>query len=257
MTTLHLSSLIVSRGGRNIVDDVSLQARGGEFIALIGANGAGKSTLISVIAGLLKPDNGKVFLDQKALSEIRGRDLAQLRAYLPQNPFCEWPISVERLIALGLTPSLPAIGRMPEAYVAKIGTTLAAFDLSDHRDQPATTLSGGELTRAMLARALVGDPRFLFVDEPIAGLDPRHALDTIKRLRNFSETDRLVVASLHDLTLATRYATRIVAMHEGRVVADGAPGDILTPKLLQKIFDVDAQVSGEGRRAFVDFVSSS
>ena len=256
MTMLDVSSLIVCRGGRNIVDDVSLRARGGEFIALIGANGAGKSTLISVIAGLMKPDRGKVFLDQKALGEIRGQDLARLRAYLPQNPFCEWPISVERLVALGLTPSLPAIGRMPEAYKTRVATTLDAFNLSGHRDQQATTLSGGELTRAMLARALVGDPKFLFVDEPIAGLDPRHALDTIKRLRGLSEANKLVVASLHDLTLATRYATRIVAMHEGRVVADGAPGEILTPTLLHEIFDVAAQVNGEGRGAFVDFLAS-
>jgi len=159
-------------------------------------------------------------------------------------------------VALGLTPSLPAIGGMPEAYIAKVSATLDAFDLSDHRDQPATTLSGGELTRAMLARALVGDPQFLFVDEPIAGLDPRHALDTIKRLRRLADKDKLVVASLHDLTLATRYSTRIVAMHDGRVVADGTPGDILTPKLLHEIFDVDARISGQGRQAFVDFVSS-
>lgn len=256
MTMLDVHSLTVHRGGRNIVDNVSLQARGGEFIALIGANGAGKSTLISVIAGLMKPDRGNVLLDTEALAEIRGQDLARLRAYLPQNPFCEWPITVERLVALGLTPCLPAIGRMPEAYSHKVAATLDAFDLNGHRDQPATTLSGGELTRAMLARALVGDPKFLFVDEPIAGLDPRHALDTIKRLRVLSEADKLVVASLHDLTLATRYATRIVAMHEGRVVADGVPGDILTPKLLQEIFDVHAQVNGEGRRAFVDFMAS-
>jgi iron complex transport system ATP-binding protein len=108
----------------------------------------------------------------------------------------------------------------------------------------------------MLARALVGGPQFLFVDEPIAGLDPRHALDTIKRLRGLADQDKLVVASLHDLTLAARYATRIVAMHDGQVIADGIPGDILTPKLLHEIFDVDACVSGEGKRAFVDFVAS-
>jgi iron complex transport system ATP-binding protein len=256
VTVLDITSLSVRRGGRNIVDDVSLKAQGGEFIALIGANGAGKSTLISVIAGLLKPDRGNVSLDGKALWEIRGRDLARLRAYLPQNPFCEWPISVERLVALGLTPSLPAIGRMPEEYLAKVETTLDVFNLNDRRDQPATTLSGGELTRAMLARALVGDPKFLFVDEPIAGLDPRHALDTVRRLRRLSETDKLVVASLHDLTLAARFATRIVAMQEGRVVADGSPAEILTPRLLHEIFEVDAQISGEGNRAFVDFLAS-
>ncbi len=256
MTTLDVSSLVIRRGSRNIVNDVSLSAHTGEFIALVGANGAGKSTLISVIAGLMRPDAGSVMLDGQALNAFRRQDLACLRAYLPQNPFCEWPISVERLVALGLTPSLPAIGKMPAAYVSKIAETLNAFDLNDHRDQPATTLSGGELTRAMLARALVGDPQLLFVDEPIAGLDPRHALDTIKRLRTLAENEKLVVASLHDLTLATRYATRIVAMHDGQVVADGAPAEIVTPELLREIFDVDARISGEGDGAFVDFLSS-
>ncbi len=256
MTTLDVSSLVIRRGSRNIVNDVSLSAHTGEFIALVGANGAGKSTLISVIAGLMRPDAGSVMLDGQALNAFRRQDLACLRAYLPQNPFCEWPISVERLVALGLTPSLPAIGKMPAAYVSKIAETLNSFDLNDHRDQPATTLSGGELTRAMLARALVGDPQLLFVDEPIAGLDPRHALDTIKRLRTLAENEKLVVASLHDLTLATRYATRIVAMHDGQVVADGAPAEIVTPELLREIFDVDARISGEGDGAFVDFLSS-
>nr|TFG53479.1 MAG: ABC transporter ATP-binding protein [Hyphomicrobiales bacterium] len=255
VTALELSSVFVRRGGRNIVNDVSLQACNGEFIALIGANGAGKSTLISVIAGLMKPDHGAIMLNGRTLGEFRGRDLALLRAYLPQNPICEWPISVERLVALGLTPSLPAIGKMPQAQVAKIAATLEAFDLKDHCDQPATTLSGGELTRAMLARALVGDPELLFVDEPIAGLDPRHALDTIKRLRKLTEKGKLVVASLHDLTLAARFATRIVAMHNGRVVADGTPVDILTPNLLRELFDVEARVSGESGGAFVDFLS--
>jgi iron complex transport system ATP-binding protein len=255
VTALELSSVAVCRGGRNIVNDVSLRAHKGEFIALIGANGAGKSTLISVIAGLIEPDRGVVTLDGRVLSDFRGRDLARLRAYLPQNPKCEWPISVERLVALGLTPSLPAIGKMPEADIAKIATTLDALDLMDHRSQPATTLSGGELTRAMLARALVGDPELLFVDEPIAGLDPRHALDTVKRLRGLAAAGKLVVASLHDLTLAARFATRIVAMHNGRVVADGPIAETLTPKLLRELFDVDARIGGESERVFVDFLS--
>jgi iron complex transport system ATP-binding protein len=102
----------------------------------------------------------------------------QRRAYLPQNPRCEWPIAVERLVALGLTPILPAFGGLPAAFTARISAALEACDLAATPLKPATTLSGGELTRAMLARALVGDPDVLIVDEPMSGLDPRHALDT-------------------------------------------------------------------------------
>jgi iron complex transport system ATP-binding protein len=251
---LEASSISVRRGGRNIVDNVSLSVGSGELVALIGANGAGKSTLLSVLTGLLKPDTGRVLLDGRALSEIPRRELAQVRAFLPQNPRCEWAISVERLVALGLTPSLPAIGEMPPAYRTKIDATLSACDLVGHRHQAATTLSGGELARAMLARALVGDPQLLIVDEPIAGLDPKHALDAIGRLRRWAESGKLVVVALHDLTLAARYATRIVAMHEGRIAGDGPTRDVLTPALLRDIFEVDACVNGAGETALIDFV---
>lgn len=254
---LEALDVTVRRAGQDILDRASLRAEGGELIGVIGANGAGKSTFLSVLAGLLKPDSGTVRLDGRALTELRARDLARIRAYLPQNPRCEWPISVERLVALGLTPSLPAIGGMPAVYRAQIAATLADCDLTDRREQAATTLSGGELARAMLARALVGDPQILIADEPITGLDPRHALDTIKRLRNLAAGGKLVIASLHDLTLVARFATRIVAMHRGRVAADGPTASTLNATLLRHIFDVEASVHGVGDSAFVDFLTPS
>jgi len=194
-----------------------------------------------------------VTLAGRALGAYRGAELARLRAYLPQNPRCEWPISVERLIALGLTPSLPAIGGLPEDFRTKIQATLNAFDLEAQRDQPATTLSGGELSRAMLARALVGDPPLLIADEPVTGLDPRHTIDTIRRLKALAGEGKLVIASLHDLTLTARYATRILAMKEGRLVADGPTDATLTPELLRAVFDVDASIGGEKNAVYVDF----
>ena len=257
MTRLEASSVVVRRNGRNIVDLVSAKGQAGDFIALIGANGAGKSTLLSVLAGLLKPDSGQVTLDGRTLTEYRGTELAKRRAFLPQNPRCEWPISVERLVALGLTPSLPAIGTFPEDFRAKVNATLTAFDLEAHRDQPATTLSGGELARAMLARALVGDPHILIADEPVAGLDPRHTLDTVRRLRRLAGEGKLIIISLHDLTLAARFSTRILAMKAGRLIADGPTAETMTSGLLRDVFDVDACVSGTGDTALVDFSAGS
>lgn len=256
MTQLAGADICVQRGGRVVLGNVSLRAQSGEFVAVIGPNGAGKSTLLSVLAGLLEPDSGSVLLDGNAVGGLSGRKLAQQRAYLPQNPRCEWPIAVERLVALGLTPILPAFGRLPAAFTARISAALEACDLLQHRDQPATTLSGGELTRAMLARALVGDPDVLIVDEPMSGLDPRHALDTAERLRNLAGDGKLVIASIHDLTLAGRYASRIVALKDGSVQGDGPAHSTLTPELIRRAFDVEASVSGCGRDFFVDYAAA-
>ncbi len=239
------------------MDGVSLHAESGDFVAVIGPNGAGKSTLLSVLAGLLKPDSGSVLLDGvdiHAREALSGRKLAQRRAYLPQNPRCEWPISVERLVALGLTPTLPAFGGLPPSFGPRISRALEACDLLSHREQPATTLSGGELARAMLARALVADPDVLIIDEPMAGLDPKHALDTARRLQELARSGKLVVASVHDLTLAGRYASRIFALANGRVQGDGAISTTLTPALIRTAFEVNACVSGTEGALYVDYV---
>jgi iron complex transport system ATP-binding protein len=255
-TQLEGANLCLQRGGRLVLNDVSLRARAGEFIAIVGPNGAGKSTLLAVLAGLLKPDSGSVTLNGRALGGLAGRKLAQQRAYLPQNPRCEWPIAVERLVALGLTPNLPAHGRLPAAFAARISAALEACDLLQHRLQPATTLSGGELTRAMLARALVGDPDVLIVDEPMSGLDPRHALDTAERLRKLAAAGKLVIASVHDLTLAGRYASRVFALKDGAVLGDGLTASTLTPELIRRAFEVSASVSGAGAKFCVDYAAA-
>jgi iron complex transport system ATP-binding protein len=254
MSVLDAAKIGVRRGSRAILDDVSLHAESGDFVAIIGANGAGKSTLLSVLAGLLKPDSGTVMLDGVSIRALSGTQLAHRRAYLPQNPRCEWPISVERLVALGLTPILPALGGLPAGFGPKITQALQACDLLDHREQPATTLSGGELARAMLARALVADPDVLIVDEPIAGLDPKHALDTARRLQMLAKSGKLVIASLHDLTLAGRFASRIFALSNGRVAGDGATQATLTPALIRSAFEVEACVSGTPGSVYVDCV---
>jgi iron complex transport system ATP-binding protein len=257
MTALAASQLFIRRGRRVILDQVSIHAEAGDFIAVIGANGAGKSTLLSVLAGLQRPDTGNVTMDGVPIHALSGMKLANRRAYLPQNPRCEWPISVERLVALGLTPRLPVFGGLPAAFGPLITRALEACDLLDQRDQPVTTLSGGELARAMLARALVGDPNVLIVDEPIAGLDPKHALDTARRLQALAHNGKLVIAAMHDLTLAGRYASRVVALGHGRVLGDGPVEATLTSSLIRAAFDVDACVTGTKGSIYVDYASQA
>ncbi len=248
MTLLAAQNITVTRGGRAILHDVSLQARAGEFIAVLGPNGAGKSTLLSVLAGLLKPDSGKVMLDNKPLALLSTKQLAARRAYLPQNPHLEWPISVQRLVALGLTPRLPATGGLPQSFLPLICRALEQCDLTARRDQAATTLSGGEFARAMLARAIVSQPKILIVDEPITGLDPKHAMASMQLLSDFARAGALVIASLHDLTLAARHASRVIVVVDGAVINDA---DSLTEETIHRAFGVRALASGAGdSRAF-------
>lgn len=253
MTRLTAQGLTVRRGERAIVDGVSVDIAGGAFVALVGPNGAGKSTLLSVLAGLLAPDAGSVALDGVGLARLDRRELARRRAYLPQNPRAEWPIATERLVALGLTPHLPAFGGLPGGWEPRLTDALEACDLTAQRFQPATTLSGGELARAMLARALIGDPQMLIADEPISGLDPWHALDTVTRLQTLAGQGRLVIAALHDLTLAARYSTHLLALREGRVAAFGPTAEVLDPALIRSVFDVEARIAGEGAETLVDY----
>ena len=257
MSRLCAARVTVRRGGRAIVDDVSVDLDGGALVALVGPNGAGKSTLLSVLAGLLRPDAGAVRLDGAELAGLDRRDLARRRAYLPQNPRAEWPIATERVVALGLTPHLPAFGALEGGLEPRLTEAVQAWDLTAQRLQPATTLSGGELARAMLARALIGDPQVLIADEPISGLDPWHALDTMVRLRALAAQGKLVVAALHDLTLAGRFATHLMALRAGRLAAFGPTAETLTTGLVREVFDVEAQVVGAGAETLVNYLRPS
>jgi iron complex transport system ATP-binding protein len=254
VSLVEARGLLVRRGRRVILAGVDLQADAGEFVAVIGPNGAGKSTLLAVLAGLLAPDAGEVSFAGRSLARFDPGELARRRAYLPQSPRCEWPIPVERLVALGLTPDLPAFGGLAEGQRRAVDAALAACDLVERRGQPATTLSGGELARAMLARALVAEPAVLIVDEPLAGLDPRHAIDSVRRLRQLADDGCLVIAAIHDLNLARRASTRVVGLRDGRVLADGPAHEMLTPELVEALFDVQARLAPDGAQGQIVLV---
>ena len=243
---IALDRVSVRRGGRTVLAHVDARFARHRLTAVIGPNGAGKSTLLQVVAGLLAPDNGTVTLDDAPLP--RSRDLARRRAYLPQNPRVDWPISVERVVALGLTAHLPAFGGLAPVWSPRIDDTLARHDLLQLRDRPATHLSGGELARVMLARATVGDPDLLVVDEPTAGLDPRHALDAGRRLRAGADAGRTVIVALHDLDLARRIADDVLALRGGRVAAAGPAAPVLTDAPLTALYDAPARVTAAGIR---------
>ena len=254
MSALRLEGLTAERGGRVVVDGVDLTFGAGRLTAVIGPNGAGKSTLLDCAAGLLAPARGRVLLGEVDLATLRRRDLARRRAYLPQRAGVEWPISVERVVALGLTPALPAFGDLPASLRPAIGRALADCDLLALRDRPATSLSGGELARVMLARAVVSDPELLIVDEPTAGLDPRHAIDALRRLRARADAGRTVILSIHELDLALRFADDVAALRDGRLLWAGPAAEVMTEANLARLYDVRVRIVRDADGAAVRFL---
>ena len=231
MTLLAIEKLTVLRGECPVVDHVDLSVGPGECVGLIGPNGAGKTTLMRAALGLER------FKGLSSLASLSAPDRARAAAFLPQSRQIAWPVDVETLVSLGRVPHLPRGGTLSPADRDAIEDALHRLGLDGFRQRIATQLSGGEQGRVLIARALAQQTPLLLADEPIAGLDPAQQIATMQVFAQLAQEGRAVVVSLHDLGLAARHCTRLVLMHQGRVVADGHP-EVLTPELVAQVFGV-------------------
>jgi iron complex transport system ATP-binding protein len=224
---------------------VSAEFRQGEITAICGPNGAGKSTLLQALAGLLAPDSGSVLLGDELLASLHPRERARAIGYLPQAGEVAWDLSVRNLVALGRLPHV-------DAGEAQVDAALAALDLAAFAERPISTLSGGEKARALLARVLAGEPRWVLADEPLAALDLGHQLALLAHLRRAAEGGAGVVLVLHDLALAMNHASRVLVLESGRLVADDVPEQALSAETIERVWGVPARWLGEpGERALV------
>lgn len=240
MSGLQATGISVALGGRPVLDGVTARLTPGELVGLIGPNGAGKTTLLGVLAGLTRPDRGEATLDGELLAALPGPERARRLAYLDQNAHSHWPLRAERVVTLGRLPHADAWrGPAPEDAAA-VERALARCQVMHLRDRIATTLSGGERARVMLARALAVEPDYLLADEPAAGLDPYHQLQVMELLAGLAAAGMGVLVVLHDLTLALRFCTRLCLLAEGAgIVADAAPADLIETGLLERVYGIE------------------
>jgi iron complex transport system ATP-binding protein len=240
-TMLTASNLFVRLDRTLIVKDASLTLREGEFTALVGPNGAGKTTLIRAIAGVL-PAEGTVQIEGKALSEFSPRERAKRIAYLPQGNTFHWPMPVEQIVALGRYPHGDPFSPSTEADRLAVTRALAITGTQELAHRPVTHLSGGEKARVALARALATEAKVLLADEPTMSLDPRHQLMVMDLLRDQAGKGGAVLAVVHDLALAARYADRVITIQNGQVSADAKPHDALNAERIASVFGVEATI---------------
>jgi iron complex transport system ATP-binding protein len=245
---LALSRVSVAYNGTAALAEVSLEFKPGSLVGLIGPNGAGKTTLLRLCAGLLKPQSGRAKLEGRPIEDWQPRDRARAVGYLAQDRSVQWPMTVERVVTLGRLPHLGAWDRPTAADAGIISRAMSNADVAHLAARPVTALSGGELARVLIARALAGTPRTLLADEPVAGLDPAHRLRVMEIFRGLAGEGRCVIVVLHDLTLAARYCDRLILLDQGHVAADGPPAAVLTPDLMARVYGVHATIATlEGR----------
>jgi iron complex transport system ATP-binding protein len=239
---LTAKAIQVTLGGNPILNGVSASFAPGTVTAIVGPNGAGKTTLMACLAGLRAPDAGEVRLGDDPLDRMPPRRRARRIGYLPQLPEVAWAVTVETLVGLGRIPHSGAMGLSDEDRAA-VSRALTTTNLNIMADRDVTTLSGGERARALIARALAGEPAWLLADEPLTGLDPGHQFDVAELFRGLAQAGRGVVLTLHDLGFAARIADRVIVLKDGAILADGTPEIALSAGSLAAAYGIAVRVT--------------
>lgn len=241
--TLAAHSASVKLGGRVVLNGITAEIKPGEFVAVVGANGAGKSTLLRLMAGLVTPQSGHVTLEGARLDSFERRDLAKRIAYLPQDRIVHWALAASRVVALGRLPHRSFAAGESAKDQAAITAAMQRMDVMQFSDRSVATLSGGERARVLVARALAQQAQYLIADEPAAGLDPAHSLALFQEFARLAADGHAIMTALHDLSLAMRYATRVILLNDGMCLSDGPPTTVLTKDNLAAAFSIDAIVT--------------
>jgi iron complex transport system ATP-binding protein len=246
MAEIALTNLSVELGGRTVLCDVSVRIGPCECVALLGANGAGKSTLMRAAIGLAKPQAGAARLNGEDPALMAPAARARVASYLPQARALAWPLLVRDVVALGRFAHGGNLGRLRGPDREAVERALAACELEGLAQRSAETLSGGERARMHIARALAAEAPVLVADEPVAALDPLHAWRVMALIGDFAARGGAALTVLHDPGLAGRFCTRIIGLKDGRIVADGAPREVLSPAFLAGIYGAAFEIGWTG-----------
>lgn len=245
MTRHTLTAEAVSLGYTDdpVVADLDFDVPPGRITVIVGANGCGKSTLLRGLARLLRPRSGRVLLDGVSVQDMRTIDVARILGLLPQSPVAPDGITVGDLVARGRHPHQGWFRRWSAADELAVTTALGATDILDIVDRPLAELSGGQRQRVWVAMALAQETDVLLLDEPTTFLDVHHQVELLDLLVDLNH-DRAttIVLVLHDLNLAFRYADHVLVLKEGRVIAEGAPVDVVTSEVIADAFSLDCEV---------------
>jgi iron complex transport system ATP-binding protein len=238
-SVLSVDRVAFQYGETPVLREVSLELSAGCFMGLIGPNGSGKTTLLRIAAGLLKPSKGVVRLGEKPMERLSRVQVARQLALLPQSPNLPATFTAWELVLMGRTPFIGFLGHESSKDVAAAERAMGLAQCEQLADRRMEELSGGEQQRVLMARALAQEPTILLLDEPTAHLDMRHQIAVIDLVAELVEGGMAALGVFHDLNLAASYCHRLAVLSQGRLVADGTPGEVLRADTLSEVFHVD------------------
>ncbi|WP_339115553.1 ABC transporter ATP-binding protein [Thioclava sp. GXIMD2076] len=245
---ITVENLAISYERHRVLDGIDLTLPKGCVTAIIGPNGCGKSTLLRAIGGHLRPERGRVRIEGDDLVSLPPKALARRLGLLPQAPLAPEGLRVGELVARGRLPWLRPFRPLGPLDQAVIARAMEATDIVALRDRPVEALSGGQRQRVWIAMVLAQDTGWQLFDEPTTWLDLPHQLEVLKLVQALNRAEgRSVVMSLHDISLAARFADHIVALRAGKLVAEGPAAEVITPDTLKRVFDLEADVIPDPR----------
>ncbi|WP_440449152.1 ABC transporter ATP-binding protein [Ruminococcus intestinalis] len=249
----EIKDLSFSYGKNKVIDGLNLKIKEGKITTLIGANGCGKSTLFNLMTKNIKPDNGKIFLGGQNIEQMKLKDFARKTAIVHQYNTAPPDITVKKLVEFGRTP-YHTLGLSPnlEEDREKVRFALEITNTKKFEDKPVSQLSGGQKQRVWIAMALAQDTKILFLDEPTTYLDIRYQLQILRLVKRLnSEFNITVIMVLHDINQSLCYSDEIVAMQNGKVLSQGVPKEIITPKLIKEVYGVTLETGEIDGKPFV------
>ena len=252
MTTLRTEALTISAGARVLVEDLSVSVGSGEFLAILGRNGCGKSLTLHALAGLSAPRRGRIYLNEADMRGLSRRHIARQLGLLPQDREESLAMSALESVMIGRHPHLQFWQREGERDLAIAHSALARLGLADHALRAVTTLSGGEQRRTAMAALLAQQPRIYLLDEPSNHLDPHHQILVLSLFRDLCAEGACIIATLHDPTLADRFADRVLLLHGDGRHRLGETADVLNSESLSALYLTPIESLGSApRRAFL------
>ncbi len=240
--SITADKLTLGYAGKVVAQDLSLTIPSGHFTAIIGPNGCGKSTLLKTLCRILKPLQGEILLDGQAIQHYPAKALAQRIGLLPQTASAPEGISVSELVSRGRYPYQSWLKQWSDTDQQAIEQAIRLTGLTELIDRVVDELSGGQRQRVWIAMVLAQQTPFILLDEPTTYLDITHQIELLELFSALHQQGRTFVAVLHDINQACRYATHLIAMRDGRIVAEGVPSQIVTPELMKTVFDLDCDV---------------
>ncbi len=242
MTILKAEQLICGyRPGKSVLKGVSFSIDEGEFAGIVGPNGSGKTTLLRALSGLVEISSGNILLSRHNIRQLDRREIARKIAFVPQLMEPVEGFSVEELVMLGRTPYFDRFSfEKPDDHDA-VAWAIKELMIENLAERPSTDLSGGEFQRVAIARALAQEPRVLLLDEPISHLDIRYQVKICKLLRKL-RSHRSIIATFHDLNIASRFCSYLILMKEGEIIAEGSPDKVVTPENIWKAYRIKVKV---------------